>query len=266
MKKLQLASLTLAALLLAGCGASAASTAESTSEAVSTEETAPAATAAPGPCRSGGLGFRDGRGRGRGGGRGGSSMRPPRTCSRRSTLRNSTAARQRRGSESQDAWSFSCFPSTSFYIYIYQALAGGGAGRDMEPLRCGGASHRTQAGHTQPCRAFPKTPRVTLQAEWVFLSRSGNQWARHGDIVGALDVAESGPDLNMWCATLSKQSAALNWLSQESSSAPAMSLAWSPATISGRRMANSSAKLTFSITASAAVCSGSPSTVPIRVS
>ena len=43
MKKLQLASLTLAALLLAGCGASAASTAESTSEAVSTEETAPAA-------------------------------------------------------------------------------------------------------------------------------------------------------------------------------------------------------------------------------
>ena len=47
MKKLQLASLTLAALLLAGCGASAASTAESTPEAVSTEETAPAATAAP---------------------------------------------------------------------------------------------------------------------------------------------------------------------------------------------------------------------------
>ena len=47
MKKLQLASMTLAALLLAGCGASAASTAESTSEAVSTEETAPAATAAP---------------------------------------------------------------------------------------------------------------------------------------------------------------------------------------------------------------------------
>ena len=49
MKKLQLASLTLAALLLAGCGASAASTAESTSETVSTEETAPAATAAPAP-------------------------------------------------------------------------------------------------------------------------------------------------------------------------------------------------------------------------
>ena len=49
MKKLQLASLTLAALLLAGCGASTASTAESTSEAVSTEETAPAATAAPAP-------------------------------------------------------------------------------------------------------------------------------------------------------------------------------------------------------------------------
>ena len=49
MKKLQLASLTLAALLLAGCGASATSTADSTSEAVSTEETAPAATAAPAP-------------------------------------------------------------------------------------------------------------------------------------------------------------------------------------------------------------------------
>ncbi len=48
MKKLQLASLTLAALLLAGCGASAASTAESTSEAVSTEES-------PGPrCRAAG--------------------------------------------------------------------------------------------------------------------------------------------------------------------------------------------------------------------
>ena len=47
MKKLQLASLTLSALLLAGCGASAPSTAESTPEAVSTVETAPAATAAP---------------------------------------------------------------------------------------------------------------------------------------------------------------------------------------------------------------------------
>ena len=49
MKKLQLASLTLAALLLAGCGASAPSTADSASEAVSTVETAPAATAAPAP-------------------------------------------------------------------------------------------------------------------------------------------------------------------------------------------------------------------------
>ena len=49
MKKLQLASLTLAALLLAGCGASAPSTAESAPEAVSTVETAPAATAAPAP-------------------------------------------------------------------------------------------------------------------------------------------------------------------------------------------------------------------------
>ena len=41
----------------------------------------------------------------------------------------------------------------------------------------------------------------------------------------------------IWVSTLSKQSAASNWLSQESSSAPAMSLlAWSPATtISGRR-------------------------------
>ena len=47
MKKLQLASLTLAALLLAGGGASAASTAESASEAVSTVETAPEATEAP---------------------------------------------------------------------------------------------------------------------------------------------------------------------------------------------------------------------------
>ena len=46
--KLKLAAASLA-LLLAGCGASAASTAESTSEAVSTEETAPAATAAPAP-------------------------------------------------------------------------------------------------------------------------------------------------------------------------------------------------------------------------
>ena len=49
MKKLQFASLTLAALLLAGCGASAPSTAESAPEAVSTVETAPAATAAPAP-------------------------------------------------------------------------------------------------------------------------------------------------------------------------------------------------------------------------
>ena len=49
MKKLQLASLTLAALLLAGCGASAPSTAESAPEAVSTVETAPAVTEAPAP-------------------------------------------------------------------------------------------------------------------------------------------------------------------------------------------------------------------------
>ena len=58
MKKLQLASLTLAALLLAGCGASAASTAESTSEAVSTEETAPCRHRGPGPCRHGSPGPR----------------------------------------------------------------------------------------------------------------------------------------------------------------------------------------------------------------
>ena len=49
MKKLQFASLTLAALLLAGCGASAPSTAESAPEAVSTVETAPAVTEAPAP-------------------------------------------------------------------------------------------------------------------------------------------------------------------------------------------------------------------------
>ena len=47
MKKLQLASITLAALLLAGCGASASTTAESASVAASTVETAPAATEAP---------------------------------------------------------------------------------------------------------------------------------------------------------------------------------------------------------------------------
>lgn len=47
MKKRQLASITLAALLLAGCGASASTTAESASAAASTVETAPAATEAP---------------------------------------------------------------------------------------------------------------------------------------------------------------------------------------------------------------------------
>ncbi|WP_455501129.1 iron transporter [Gemmiger sp.] len=48
MKKLQIVSLTLAALLLAGCGASAStSAAESVSEAASTAETAPAETPAP---------------------------------------------------------------------------------------------------------------------------------------------------------------------------------------------------------------------------
>ena len=48
MKKLQLVSLTLAVLLLAGCGASASTaTAESVSEAASTAETAPAETPAP---------------------------------------------------------------------------------------------------------------------------------------------------------------------------------------------------------------------------
>ena len=40
MKKRQLASITLAALLLAGCGASASTTAESASAAASTVETA----------------------------------------------------------------------------------------------------------------------------------------------------------------------------------------------------------------------------------
>lgn len=47
MKKRQLASITLAALLLAGCGASASTTAESASAAASTVETAPEATEAP---------------------------------------------------------------------------------------------------------------------------------------------------------------------------------------------------------------------------
>ena len=47
MKKLQLASIALATLLLAGCGASASTTAESASTAASTVETAPAATEAP---------------------------------------------------------------------------------------------------------------------------------------------------------------------------------------------------------------------------
>ena len=47
MKKRQLASITLAALLLAGCGASASTTAESASAAASTVETAPATTEAP---------------------------------------------------------------------------------------------------------------------------------------------------------------------------------------------------------------------------
>lgn len=47
MKKRQLASITLAALLLAGCGASASTTTESASAAASTVETAPAATEAP---------------------------------------------------------------------------------------------------------------------------------------------------------------------------------------------------------------------------
>ena len=48
MKKLRLVSLTLAVLLLAGCGASASTaTAESVSEAASTAETAPAETPAP---------------------------------------------------------------------------------------------------------------------------------------------------------------------------------------------------------------------------
>ena len=47
MKKRQLASIALAALLLAGCGASASTTAESASATASTVETAPAATEAP---------------------------------------------------------------------------------------------------------------------------------------------------------------------------------------------------------------------------
>ena len=47
MKKRQLASITLAALLLAGCGASASTTAESASAAASTVETAPEATEVP---------------------------------------------------------------------------------------------------------------------------------------------------------------------------------------------------------------------------
>ena len=55
MKKRQLASITLAALLLAGCGASASTTAESASAAASTVETAPAATEAPAAALSDGV-------------------------------------------------------------------------------------------------------------------------------------------------------------------------------------------------------------------
>ena len=55
MKKRQLASITLAALLLAGCGASASTTAESASAAASTVETAPEATEAPAAALSDGV-------------------------------------------------------------------------------------------------------------------------------------------------------------------------------------------------------------------
>lgn len=55
MKKRQLASITLVALLLAGCGASASTTAESASAAASTVETAPEATEAPAAALSDGV-------------------------------------------------------------------------------------------------------------------------------------------------------------------------------------------------------------------
>ena len=151
MKNPQPAPLPPAPLLRAGCGAPAASPAESTSEAVSTEETAPAAT----------------------------------------------AARQQQGSESQgcELELFHAF-LTSFYIYL-SGISGRQRGRIWNPpLRRGRASHRTQAVLSQK----PKNcPELTLRAEWVFLSRSGNRWRpRHGQRRAA-GCRRSRPDLRSGC-------------------------------------------------------------------
>ena len=111
---------------------------------------------------SGGLGFRDGRGRGRGGGRGG-FFRGDRLgralgggrCGR-------TAARQQQGSESQgcELELFHAF-LTSFYIYIYQALAGGGAGGyGIRPYGVAGYHIGRRPDMRGPCRAFPKTKKL----------------------------------------------------------------------------------------------------------
>ena len=162
---------------------------------------------------SGGLGFRDGRGRGRGGGRGG-FFRGDRLgralgggrCGR-------TAARQQQGSESQrcELELFHAF-LTSFYTYL-----SGNSGRQRgrignPPLRRGAAARglaalqgiTSDAGRTCPAPAVlsqkPKNcPELTLRAEWVFLSRSGNRWRPRRGQRRAAGCRRSRPDLRSGC-------------------------------------------------------------------
>ena len=93
---------------------------------------------------------------------------------------------------------------TSFYIYIYQAIAGGSAGGyGIRPYGVAAASHRTQAGHARPLPCFPKNQKTARSLpsgqNEVFLSRSGNQWRpRHGQRRAA-GCRRSRPDLRSGC-------------------------------------------------------------------
>ena len=110
---------------------------------------------------------------------------------------SSRAARVRDAS-----WSFFML-SLPHSIHNLSGISGRRRGRIWNPpLRRGRASHRTQAGHARPQPCFPKIkncPELTLRAEWVFLSRSGNRWRpRHGQRRAA-GCRRSRPDLRSGC-------------------------------------------------------------------
>ena len=130
--------------------------------------------------------------------------RPPRTCSRRWTLRthrSPPAAGQRESGMRVGAFFMLSLPHS---IHIYQAIVGGSAGGyRIRPYGVAGHHIGRRPDMPGPCRAFPKTKKpartLTLRAEWVFLSRSGNRWRPRRGQRRAAGCRRSRPDLRSGC-------------------------------------------------------------------